>query len=109
MRCVKRYVYLEGFKRSLGFDHLFLVNPVGLSGGLALFWRNSHEVEVISAYDRIIDVKVKQRDLVFFISFVYGDLMRHKRHIVWDNLKSIGLNRNAGWCLVGDFNEMMNT
>lgn len=28
---------------------------------------------------------------------------------MWDNLKTIGLNRNAGWCLVGNFNEMMNT
>ncbi|XP_013601226.1 PREDICTED: uncharacterized protein LOC106308633 [Brassica oleracea var. oleracea] len=100
--------HIEGFRRSLGYDHIFLVNPVGLSGGLALFWRNSHEVEVLSSFDRIIDVRVKQRDLVYFISFVYGDPIRHKRHIIWENLKTIGLNRNAGWCLVGDFNEMMN-
>ena len=101
--------HVEGFKRSLGFDHSFLVDPVGLSGGLALFWRNSHEVEILSSSDRIIDARVKQRDLVYFISFVYGDPVRHKRQIVWDNLKTIGLNRNAGWCLVGDFNELMNS
>ncbi|KAL0723274.1 hypothetical protein Bca4012_037873 [Brassica carinata] len=84
-------------------------SEVSLSGGLALFWRNSHEVEILSASDRIIDIRVKQRDLIYFISFVNGNPVRHKRHIVWDNLKTIGLNRNAGWCLVGDFNEMMNT
>ena len=77
--------HIEGFRRSLGYDHIFLVNPVGLSGGLALFWRNSHEVEVLSSFDRIIDVRVKQRDLVYFISFVYGDPIRHKGHIVWEN------------------------
>ncbi|XP_013608138.1 PREDICTED: uncharacterized protein LOC106314876 [Brassica oleracea var. oleracea] len=101
--------HIEGFKRSLGYDHSFLVNPVGLSGCLVLFWRNSHEVEILSSSDRIIDARVKQRYLVYFISFVYGDPVRHKRQIVWDNLKTIGLNMNAGWCLVGDFNELMNS
>lgn len=33
--------------RSLGYDHYFLVNPVGLRGGLALFWRNTHDVEIL--------------------------------------------------------------
>lgn len=46
--------------------------------------------------------------MVYFIFFVYGDFVRYKRYIVWDNFKTMGFNRNAGWCLVGDFNEMMN-
>lgn len=85
------------------------MNPVGLSGGLALVWRDTHEVEILSASDRIIDARVKHRDLVYFISFVYGDPVRQKRQIFWDNHTAIGLNRNSGWCLVGDFNEMMNS
>ena len=41
------------------------------------------------------------------MSFIYGDPVRHRRHVVWDLLRDIGLNRDGGWFLVGDFNELM--
>ena len=47
--------HVKKFQSSLGYDHFFLVDPVGLSGGLALFWRSKYEVEVLSASSRIID------------------------------------------------------
>ena len=96
------------FQSSLGYDHCFLVDPVGLSGGLALFWKSNFEVEVLQASNRIIDTKIKFGSRVFFMSFVYGDPVRQRRSVVWVMLKDIGLNRNGGWFLVGDFNELMN-
>lgn len=45
---------------------------------------------------------------MFFMSFVYGDPVRHQRTAVWNELKDVGLRRNSGWFLVGDFNEIMN-
>ncbi len=33
---------------SLGFEGLFTVEPVGTGGGLAFFWMNSREVEVLN-------------------------------------------------------------
>ncbi|KAL0771896.1 hypothetical protein Bca101_037047 [Brassica carinata] len=100
--------HVKDVTRSLGYDHSFLVDPVGLSGGLALFWKQMHEVEVLSASNRIIDTKVKAGNLVFFMTFVYGDPVRQRREEVWNDLKTIGLNRNEGWGLIGDFNEIMN-
>lgn len=81
---------------------------MGLSGGLAVFWRNSYEVEVMSASNRVIDTKVKQGNSVFYLTFVYGDPVRHKRRLVWNALQDIGLNRNDGLRIVGDFKEVMN-
>ncbi|KAG2304729.1 hypothetical protein Bca4012_063788 [Brassica carinata] len=42
------------------------------------------------------------------MSFIYGDHVRHRRHVFWDLLRDISLSRNGGWFLVGDFNELMN-
>ncbi|WZY69216.1 hypothetical protein YC2023_001456 [Brassica napus] len=95
-------------RSSLGFDHCYLVDPVGLSGGLALFWKKKHEVKILSASARIIDTEVKLGAVVFYMSFVYGDPVRQRRIAVWNELKVIALNRTGGWFLAGDFNELMN-
>ena len=99
--------HVERVTRPLGYDHFFLVNPVGLSGGLALFWKQSHEVEILSSSNRFIDTKVKAGNLVYYMTFVYGDPVRQRRTEVWTVLNSIGMNRHGGWGLVGDFNEIM--
>lgn len=94
--------------RSLGYNHYFLVNPVGLSGGLALFWKNTHTVEVLYSDNILIDTMITVGLMVFYMSFVYGDPVRHRRRFVWDRIKTIGFRRDEAWFLVGDFNEIMN-
>lgn len=51
--------YVGSLKRSLGYNHFHLVNPVGLSGGLALFSRDTHELEIFHSSGRIIDAGIK--------------------------------------------------
>lgn len=94
--------------RSLGYDHHFLVSPVGLSGGLALFWRDSHTVYVLYSDNRLIDRRVKVGSTTFFMTFVYGDPVRQRRRVVWDKLTNINISRDTALFLVGDFNEIMN-
>ncbi|KAF2574698.1 hypothetical protein F2Q70_00004853 [Brassica cretica] len=84
-------------------------HEVGLSGGLALFWKKSYEVEILRSSSRIIDTKVKAGNLVYYMTFFYGDLVRQRRNEFWTELKSIGLNRNGGWGLAGNFNEFMSS
>ena len=93
--------------RSLGYDHSFLVKPVGLGGGLALFWKNSFEVEVLRSSNRFIDMKIKSGNKCYYMTFVYVDPVRQKREEVWSELKMISLNRSEGLGLFGDFNEIM--
>ena len=81
---------------------------MGLSGGLALFWKSKYEVNVLSASARIIDTEVKLGAVTFYMSFVYGDPVQHRRAAIWNELRDISLNRNGGWFLTGDFNELMN-
>ena len=51
----------------LGYDRVLTVNPIGKSGGLALFWKNSVDIEV--KYEDLIDFHV-QFGSVFFFCFL---------------------------------------
>ena len=83
------------------------VEPEGLSGGLALLWKDSYQVEVLSSDKRIIDLKVSIGSTSFFLSCVYVDPVRARRREVWDRLTQIGLLRDEAWLLAGDFNELL--
>ncbi|EFH70166.1 predicted protein [Arabidopsis lyrata subsp. lyrata] len=92
----------------MGYKNAHIVDPEGLSGGLALFWKDSYNVEILFSDSRIIDAKVKLGSLIFYISCVYGDPVAHLRQIVWDKLIDISVLRNDPWLVLGDLNEIMN-
>jgi hypothetical protein len=50
---------MEFLRVKLGFEGLFVVDFVGKSGGLALFWKEQNEVEVQNYTRRHINVVVK--------------------------------------------------
>lgn len=64
-------------------------------------------MDILSRDKRIIDLKIQMGLMVFYLSCVYGDLVRARRNRVWEQLLGIGLTRNEPWLLVGDFNELM--
>lgn len=98
---------MKGLQESLGYSKMITVEPLCLSGGLALMWKDSFEVEILEADKRIIDGKVNMGAISFFLTCVYGDPVGSRRQDVWDRLTDIGLVRDEAWLLVGDFNELM--
>jgi len=107
METKQKKKYVTRSQDSLGYDNCFMVDPVGLSGGLAVFWKNCYKVEVLSADNRIIDLKVNIGSMMFFLTCVYGDPVRALRQLVWEQLSGIGIGRNEAWVVLGDFNELM--
>lgn len=99
--------YLEEVVQKLGYHSLKTVEPLGRSGGLAVMWKNSCKVEILQANRRLIDLKVRWRDKEFFLSCVYGYLVRSKRSGVWERLTRIGVHRKEPRLLTGDFNEIL--
>ncbi|KAF3569011.1 hypothetical protein DY000_02016963 [Brassica cretica] len=71
--------------------------------------RGTQEADAMAQQSREEDTKVKAGNLVYYMTFVYGDLVRQRRNEFWTELKSIGLNRNGGWGLAGNFNEFMSS
>ena len=45
METKQKFEYVLGLKKSLGYNHLLTVEPVGLSGGLAVLWKDSFQVD----------------------------------------------------------------
>ncbi|KAG7570254.1 Reverse transcriptase zinc-binding domain [Arabidopsis thaliana x Arabidopsis arenosa] len=91
----------------LGYDRVFTVDPIGRCGGLALFWKKGISVDFISFDKNLLDMEVVFGDRKFFVSGVYGNPRSELRHIVWERVTRIGLQRTEPWCMLGDFNEIL--
>jgi exonuclease III len=53
---------MEKLRVQLGFNGLFVVDPVGLSGGLALLWKGDQVVEIQNYTARHINATIKHSD-----------------------------------------------
>ena len=91
----------------LGYDRVYTVNPEGLSGGLALFCKKNIKMDVKFADKNMIDCLVQFGENTFFLSCIYGEPATEGRDAVWERLNRIGTNRKEPWCLIGDFNEIL--
>lgn len=94
--------------RNSDFSNHFLVPPVGLSGGLALSWKDSVNLEILSSSANCIDTIVEFHNKSFFVSYVYGAPQREGRAQFWENLTTLGLSRlDKAWLITGDFNDLL--
>jgi hypothetical protein len=59
-RCSK--VTIERLRSKLGFEGLFMVDPIRRSGGLALLWRECRELEIFNYSWNHINVVAKAED-----------------------------------------------
>ncbi|KAF8113907.1 hypothetical protein N665_0044s0021, partial [Sinapis alba] len=67
----------------LGYNRVHTVEPIGQSGGLALFYKKNVNVELKFVDKNLLDC------------FVQFDSFR------------IGVNRRESWCMLGDFNDIL--
>jgi hypothetical protein len=73
----------------LGFPNLFVVDSVGNSGGLTLFWGDDIVVDIQNFNQRHINEVVKNQNLEVLWKFMgfYGQLDVTKRYEAWNLLK----------------------
>lgn len=91
----------------LGYPNVITQPPCGRSGGLALMWKNSVSLSLISRDERLIDAHVTYNNKSFHLSCVYGHPVQSERYILWEKLERIAENRDEEWMLIGDFNEIL--
>ena len=88
------FYFLQYFKFEFGYDNLFTVEPLGRSGGLALFYMDDSEVSIEFSNARMIDIAVKIEGHKVFMTFVYGDPVVEYHKMVWERLMKISLKRS---------------
>ncbi|KAG7572582.1 Reverse transcriptase domain [Arabidopsis suecica] len=94
----------------MGYDSHVLVSPSSPgSGGLALFWKQSVEVETLYSCQNYIDTKITAKGRSFFATFLYGEPDMSKRLQVWNSLTTYTETRAEPWFLTGDFNDIIHS
>ena len=82
--------------------------PDGLSGGLALSWKASVQLDVLYSSPNIIDTCITSNNKIFFVSYVYGAPRKEERAEFWNKLSELGAQRKEAWLITGDFNDLLN-
>jgi hypothetical protein len=99
---------MENVRTKIGLNNMFVVESIGKSGGLALFWEDECRVEIKnfshrhinSLYDQFLNVKWK------FTGFC-GQPDATKRIEAWSLLKHLARLAPNSWICVSDFNEVL--
>lgn len=100
---------MKNLRWRLGLKGCLARSCVGRSGGIALFWKESLLVDLITISNKVIDAAVREcpNSQPWRISFVYGDPRVEDRHLTWEFMKRIKYRSDKPWVMMGDFNECM--
>jgi exonuclease III len=100
---------MEGIRMKLGFDNMFVVDCVGKSRGLALFWGEEIRVEIQNFSHRHINAIIRSHphSLDWKFTGFYGHPEVAKCHVAWELMKYLAKLQPFPWMCVGDFNEVM--
>jgi exonuclease III len=100
---------LEGLKWKLGMPNMFVKDCEGLSGGLAIFWKNTINLRVLPFMSKYhIDTKIMEPDgFVWRSTGIYGEPKTKDRGKTWKLLRTLKHQSNKPWLCAGDFNEVL--
>ena len=99
---------LEFLCDELLFDKKWIVQRVTRAGGLALLWKNSIDISVISSSLNHIDAIVnKGKDDSWRFTGIYGFPEAGGKHETWEMLQRLNQQFVLPWVYAGDFNEIL--
>ncbi|KAK8510802.1 hypothetical protein V6N12_009644 [Hibiscus sabdariffa] len=86
-------------------DYSFYVDPIGIAGGLALWWSHEVSMVILNSGKNFIDTKVSvSGEYDWFLTFIYGPPYANEKQVFWESLASLRSNRLEKWCVIGDSN-----
>jgi hypothetical protein len=93
----------------LGLNKCFIVDGHGKGGGLALFWDESINVEILSYGLHHIDTLIWDgtHHAGWRGTFIYGEPRTQDKKTMWELIRRIKPRSQAPWLMIGDFNEAM--
>jgi hypothetical protein len=99
----------ENVRCKLGYPNMFVVDSVGWSGSLVLFWNNDISVTIENFSHRHINGVIEILGGVENWKFTgfYGHPDVAKRHEAWALLRYLATLSPHPWVCIGDFNEIV--
>ena len=92
----------------LGYDSCVHVDRTSRGGGLALFWRNAFNYQLIEFSNNHITVEIIDTLLgTWRVTGYYGYLNNGRRNAAWNFLRQLSNSFAGRWCIFGDFNDIL--
>ena len=66
---------LQNLQVEFGYDFLITVEPIGLSGSLAIFGLSEFNVQILSSNNRVIDVSATSDGNKVFLSLSFTEIL----------------------------------
>jgi exonuclease III len=100
---------MENVRCKLGFSSMFVVDSVGRSGGLALFWGEETCVTIQNFSQRHINgvIRISDSAMPWKFTGFYGHPDVAKRDEAWALLRYLAHLDPIPWMCIGDFNEIV--
>ncbi|GLT63989.1 hypothetical protein SLA2020_365100 [Shorea laevis] len=104
-----RQFRMQVIRLKLRYEGMLVVDPIGRSGGLALLWREAHDLEIQNYSLRHINAIVHTGDPrgSWKLTCFYGHPDRAQRFESWNLLSFLKRFNPEPWLCIGDFNEIV--
>jgi len=99
---------IEELRFLLGYDCCLPVDRIGRGGGLALFWRNSLNCQLVDFSNNHITVELNEISLgTWRLTGYYGYPNGGRRTAAWNFLRHLSDQFTGPWFIFGDFNDIL--
>ena len=99
---------IEELRVLLGYDACFHVDRTGTARGLALFWKNSLQCQLVNFSNNHITVEIVNSTLgTWRLTGYYGFPNGGHRLVAWNFLRQLSTQFSGPWCIFGDFNDIL--
>ena len=100
---------VKNLRWRLGLKGCLAIDSRGKHGGLALFWDENIQVNLLSINDCYIDVSICDcpNGAPWRATFVYGEPRVEDRHKLWEIMQRLKTRSTDPWVVIGDFSEAM--
>lgn len=103
--------YVQSLCNDLGYAHHFVVNPEGLSGGMAVFWNDEVKLDFLSSPTlHYTDMYISESGSpTFRLTYIYGNPEYKERNALWKKMifwAEAGLYQSKPRLVLGDFNDI---
>jgi hypothetical protein len=100
---------IKNLRWRLGLKYCITHEGKGSGAGIALFWDESIQINLLSYGPRYFDVTVVDtpNSPNWRATFVYGEPKAAERHNMWSLIRRLKPNSTDPWLMIGDFNETM--
>ncbi|KAL4378358.1 hypothetical protein GQ457_02G030160 [Hibiscus cannabinus] len=86
-------------------EHSFYVDPVGIAGGLSLWWNKDIQLKILGYGKHFIDAEISVKgESVWIGTFIYGPPYKDQKSEFWNFMKNLRDDHDTKWLVIGDSN-----